>query len=165
MLFRSPETVLKQASNQQFQTGSSFTLGAAVCTLLAPVSVYDDPNNSSIALLVEHGKNRFLFTGDAESAAEADMLEYCQAKEISIQANVYKAGHHGSSSSSHEAFLDAVTPKVTVISCGVDNDYGHPHEETMKRFRDRGIQVFRTDEQGTVVAVSDGEQVMWNVEW
>ena len=154
-----------RASDQQFQTGSSFSLGTAVCTILGPVNVYEDPNNSSIALLVEHGKNRFLFTGDAESMAEADILEYCQVNQISIQANVYKAGHHGSSTSSGDDFLDAVAPKVTVISCGVDNDYGHPHEETMKRFRDRGIQVFRTDEQGTVVAVSDGEQVMWEVEW
>ena len=160
-----PETVLEQASDQQFQAGSNFDLGTAVCTILAPVNVYEDPNNSSIAMLVEHGKNCFLFTGDAESEAEADILEYCQAKKISLQANVYKAGHHGSSTSSHDAFLDAVAPKVTVISCGVNNDYGHPHKETMKRFRDRGIQVFRTDEQGTVVAVSDGEQVMWEVEW
>lgn len=160
-----PATVLEQASDQQFRTGSSFPLGTAVCTILAPVNVYEDPNNSSIALLVEHGKNRFLFTGDAESTAEADIVEYCQAKEISIQASVYKAGHHGSSTSSQDSFLDEVAPQVAVISCGVDNDYGHPHEETMKRFRDRGIQVFRTDEQGTVVAVSDGEQVMWEVEW
>ena len=159
-----PATVLEQASDQQFRTGSSFILGTAVCTLLAPVSVYDDPNNSSIAVLVEHGRNRFLFTGDAEGEAEADMLEYCQAKEISIQANVYKAGHHGSSTSSGDDFLDAVAPQVAVISCGVDNDYGHPHEETMKRFLDRGIHVFRTDEQGTVVAASDGETLVWQVE-
>lgn len=143
------------------QPGSSFTLGTAVCTILGPVDEYEDSNNSSIVLLVEHGNNRFLFTGDAEEEAEADVLEYCNANGISIQADVYKAGHHGSNTSSGDTFLDAVAPKAAVISCGIDNDYGHPHEETLERLHNRGIQVFRTDEQGTVVVVSDGENLVW----
>lgn len=148
-------------SEYAWRAGDTFTLGSAVCTIVAPVDTYDDPNNASIALLIEHGENSFLFTGDAEKEAEKDILENCILSGISLQADVYKAGHHGSSTSSCEELLDMVSPQYTVISCGLDNSYGHPHEETMERFDERGIQVYRTDEQGSIVAVSDGTQITW----
>lgn len=144
-----------------YTVGSSFTLGEAVCTILGPVQQYDDPNNSSIALLVQYGNTRFLFTGDAEEEAESDILAYCADNGISLQADVYKAGHHGSSTSSSETFLMAVDPAWTVISCGKDNSYGHPHTETVERFQMMEIGMYRTDEQGSIVAYSDGESISW----
>ena len=109
------------------------------------------------------GDTGFLFTGDAEKQAERDILEYCADNGISLQADVYKAGHHGSSTSSGDVLLEAVAPAWTVISCGKGNSYGHPHEETLEHFRMRGIQIYRTDEQGSIVAYSDGRDITWEV--
>lgn len=142
------------------QVGSTYSLGDASFTILAPNGTYDTPNNSSIALIVEKGNRRFLFTGDAEEEAERDIL----ANGISIEADVYKAGHHGSRTASTEELLDAVKPEFAVISCGENNDYGIPHEQTMERLKERNIQVYRTDEQGSIVAFCDGEQITWSDE-
>lgn len=144
------------------QAGSVYALGAADFTIIAPVGSYSDPNNSSIGLLLENGETRFLFTGDAEETAEADIVEYCAEAGVDITADVYQAGHHGSSTSSSQALLDAVMPSYAVISCGQDNSYGFPHAEVLNSFRERGIQVFRTDEQGSIIAASDGEHISWN---
>ena len=138
--------------------GDSFMLGSAKVTFIAPNATYDTPNNASLGLLIEHGNNTFLFTGDAEEEAEQDII----SNGINIKADVYHAGHHGSRSSSSENFLDAVSPSFSVISCGEDNSYGHPHAQTLNSFRSRNIQVFRTDEQGTIVATSDGNKITWN---
>lgn len=138
--------------------GSVWSLGEAKITILAPNDTYSDPNNSSIALLVENGGNRFLFTGDGEEKAEKDILD----NGISVSADVYKAGHHGSKTASGEAFVDAVSPQTAVVSCGEGNSYGHPHAQTMNTFRVRGIDVYRTDEQGSVIAISDGNTITWN---
>lgn len=99
-----------------------------------------------------------MFTGDMEEQAEADILQ----GKVSLQADVLKVGHHGSSSSSSEAFLEAVSPSYAVISCGEDNSYGHPHSQTLNVLRKMGVQVFRTDEQGTITASSDGSKITWN---
>lgn len=139
--------------------GETYSLGEASFTIIAPNKDYgNDLNNSSVGILLEHGDNRFLLTGDAEEEAEADIL----ANGIDISADVYKAGHHGSNTASTEEFLNAVNPDYAVISCGEENSYGHPHAEVLNRFRSMGIDVFRTDEQGTIVAVSDGMEITWN---
>lgn len=138
--------------------GESFELGDAVCTVLAPLGGYEDANNNSIVLKVEHGENTFLFMGDAEEEEEADILR----SDAEVDADVLKIGHHGSRSSSSQKFLKAVSPEYAVISCGEDNSYGHPHAETLNNLRAMGVDVFRSDEQGTIVAVSDGSQITWN---
>ena len=97
--------------------------------------------------MVQNGNNRFLFTGDCEAEAEADLI----ASGADLSADVYLAGHHGSDTASSQAFMDAVSPSYAVISCGEGNSYGHPHAEVLNRFRSMGIQVFRTDEQGSVM--------------
>lgn len=140
------------------QVGDTYTLGNASFTILAPVKEYADSNNASIALMVQNGNNRFLFTGDCEAEAEADLI----ASGADLSADVYLAGHHGSDTASSQAFMDAVSPSYAVISCGEGNSYGHPHAEVLNRFRSMGIQVFRTDEQGSVVAESDGTGITWN---
>lgn len=140
------------------ETGSRFQLGDASFTILAPAKQYSDPNNASVALLLQNGENSFLFTGDAEEEAEKVML----TGETSVRADVYQAGHHGSRSSSSIEFMQAVNPTYAVISCAEGNTYGHPHAQTLNRFRERGMQIFRTDEQGSIVAVSDGAEITWN---
>lgn len=140
------------------QVGDTFALGNASFTILAPVKEYADSNNASIALMVQNGNNRFLFTGDCEAEAEADLI----ASGADLSADVYLAGHHGSDTASSQAFMDAVSPTYAVISCGEGNSYGHPHAEVLNRFRSMGIQVFRTDEQGSVIAESDGTGITWN---
>ena len=140
------------------EPGSQYTLGNATITFIAPNDTYDAPNNSSIALVVDHGENSFLFTGDCEEGAEQDILEAGHY----VDCDVFKLGHHGSSTSNSEAFLNAVTPVYGVISCEEGNSYGHPHAEPLNRLRAMGTLLFRTDEQGTIIASSDGEKITWN---
>ena len=138
--------------------GGKYTLGSAEFTILAPNKTYSDPNNSSLGLIIKNGENSFLFTGDAEEDAESDIL----ANKISIDADVYQVGHHGSKTASSKALLKAVNPTYAVISCGEDNSYGHPHAETLNNLRTMGVKVFRTDEQGSIIATSDGKDITWN---
>lgn len=141
------------------EPGDVYTLGTAQFTVLAPIGKYESGNENSIAIRLVHGGNSFLFTGDAESESESDMLTSGRL----LASDVYKVAHHGSSSANSELFLLAVNPEYAVISCGVDNEYGHPHSEVLNRLRAMGTKVFRTDEQGTVVAVSDGSGITFNM--
>lgn len=138
--------------------GEQYRLGDAEFTILAPSQMREDSNNNSIALMLTHGNNTFLFTGDAEEDEESDIVKL----DLPAGIDVYKTGHHGSKSSSSEELLNAITPKYAVISCGEGNKYGHPHAQTLNNFRMMGIQVFRTDEQGTIAASSNGEEITWN---
>jgi beta-lactamase superfamily II metal-dependent hydrolase len=123
---------------------------------LAPNSDhYEDLNNYSAVLRITFGKVSFLLTGDAEAVSEAEMLKSGQ----DLQATVLKVGHHGSTSSTTSAFLKAVSPKYAVISVGVNNDYGHPAQVTLNKLANAGVQVYRTDQDGTIVATSDGDTV------
>lgn len=139
--------------------GNTYTLGNAVFTIIAPNRNYEGENNSSIGILLTHGNNKFLFTGDAEEEAEIDIV----SNGINLDCNVYKAGHHGSKTSSSPALLAAATPEYVVVSCEENNGYGHPHAEPMNAFRSLGIKLFRTDEQGTIIAASDGTNLVWNM--
>ena len=140
------------------RVGDTYRLGNAEFTILSPDRNYDGSNDNSVAIILTHGKNSFLFTGDAEEAAEADM----QKNGISLAADVYQVGHHGSRTASSLSFLEAVSPAYAVISCGEGNSYGHPHAEVLNHLRAMGTKVFRTDEQGTVTAISNGEKITWN---
>lgn len=139
--------------------GASYTLGSAVFTVIGPSETYEDTNNSSVSIILSHGNRSFLFTGDAEAEAEQDMAE----SDHVLDVDVYKAGHHGSSTSSGDALLKAYTPEYAVISCGEGNPYGHPHEEALNRLQARGIQIYRTDQQGTITVTSDGTNLVWNL--
>lgn len=119
---------------------------------------YDDLNDYSAVIKLTYGKSSFLFTGDAEKLSE---------KEISadIKCDVLKVAHHGSNSSSSEDFIMRASPKYAVISCGANNEYGHPHDEVTSLLEKSGIEIFRTDRQGTIEAISDGEKIEFNFEY
>lgn len=130
--------------------------GGAVLTVLAPNGEdYGDLNNYSVVLRLTYGEDSFLFTGDAEEASEEEMLSL----DWPLTATVLKCGHHGSETSTSPAFLDAVSPQYAVISCGVDNDYGHPDAVTLEKLEAAGAEVFRTDRQGSILASTEGSGV------
>ncbi len=134
-------------------------LGDAKCTILAPISeTYEDTNNYSIVIRLEHGNNSFLFTGDAEEVVEKEMIN----SGVNLQSTVLKIGHHGSNSSTSKEFLEKVNPKYGVITVGVDNDYGHPRQDVMDKLKEKNVEVYRTDENGTVIATSDGSIIKFN---
>lgn len=118
-------------------------------------SSYDNLNNYSPIIKISYKETSFLFTGDAEKLSEKEVLE----KGYAIQSDVLKIGHHGSSSSTSKEFLNKVNPKMAVISVGKNNDYGHPHKETISSLKNKGIKYFRTDEEGTITLESDGKTV------
>ncbi len=140
--------------------GNSYELGTAVFTVLSPKKYYEKDNNNSVCILLRFGERSFLFTGDAEKEAEEDMMN----GDICVEADVYKVGHHGSATSTTEAFLAAVNPSCVVISCGSGNLYGHPHEQVMELLKEKNVQIFRTDCQGTVVLTCNGTEIMWDTE-
>ena len=133
--------------------GTVWQLGSATVTMLGPVAQYSETNDTSIVLRVDYGATSFLLTGDMESDAERDLVN----SGANLKADVLQVGHHGSSTSTSYLFLNAVLPEMGVISCGVNNKYGHPHEETLSILRDAGVDVYRTDLLGTVVIGSDGQ--------
>lgn len=138
--------------------GDTFTLGEASVTVVAVNSVPEDTNNTSIVIRIVYGDTSFLFTGDAEQETEEKILESGQ----DIESTVLKVGHHGSSTSTSQAFLDAVSPTYAVISCGKDNSYGHPHNETLAKLASAGVEVLRTDELGDIYCTSDGTEVTFS---
>ena len=140
------------------EAGKEYSLGEAKITILGPVSDYsDDLNNTSIVLRLTYGRTAFMFTGDAEKKAEQDMLTKFPASYF--RADVLKLGHHGSSNSTSDGWFFAVSPEYAVISCGRNNDYGHPHREILSLLKKNGTTYFRTDTDGSIVMSSDGESV------
>jgi competence protein ComEC len=130
--------------------------GCLQATFTAPCSSgYDSLNNYSAVVKIQYGSTSFLLTGDAEDLSEKEML----ASGMNLQADVLKVGHHGSSSSTTPAFLKSVSPEYAVILVGAANDYGHPHQETLDNLADAGVIIYRTDEEGTIIFVSDGMSV------
>ena len=143
--------------------GDVVNLGSAKITILGPVKSYADPNDTSIVCRLDYGETSFLFTGDMETGAENDMLDFWGSK-VNWEVDVLKVGHHGSNTSSGYRLLNELNAAYGIISVGKDNDYGHPHDEPMSRFRQAGMTILRTDEMGTVLAVSDGKEITltWN---
>ena len=133
--------------------GTTWPLGGATVTMVGPVAQYSDTNDTSIMLRIEYGSTSFLLTGDMEKTAETDLVN----SGVNLRADVLQVGHHGSSTSTGYLFLNSVLPEMAVISCGVNNKYGHPHEETLSILRDAGVDVYRTDLQGTITIGSDGQ--------
>ncbi len=139
--------------------GDTLDFGEVSVTVLGPVKSYAEANNTSIVLMVEYGVTRFLFTGDMETQAENDMLDYW-GEEFDWGADVLKVGHHGSETSTGYRFLNAVMPDYGVISVGKDNFYGHPDEAPLSRLSDAEVILLRTDRLGHVICTTDGQELI-----
>ena len=129
----------------------------------------DDLNTNSLVLRISYGTIDFLMTGDLGGEGEDALIR----SGYPLEAEVLKIGHHGSSSSTSPALLRQVSPETGVLFAGVDNPYGHPHRETLALLKERGVTLYRTDRDGTVVVRTDGlsysvktetnDKGMWNV--
>lgn len=128
--------------------------------VLAPVADYDDLNNYSVVIRLDYGTTSYLFTGDAESKAEKGILK----SGADVDADVMKMGHHGSSTSNSEDYLEAVSPDICIIQCGVGNSYGHPHAETIEKIEEMGAKWYSNDRNGTIIVYSDGESIQVKTE-
>lgn len=131
-----------------------YTLGSATIDILAVN--YGEEDNSSIVLLITYGKNKFLFTGDMDSAEEGYL---CDTYQDELNVDVLKVAHHGSNTSSSYRFIRMLMPKYAMISVGKDNSYGHPNEEVLSRLKDADTEIYRTDLNGTITVTSDGENI------
>lgn len=117
-------------------------------------------NNSSIIVKVTHGEDEMLFAGDTEFEAEKEILK----KNYDLEADLFKANHHGSSGSNSYVWLKEANPQYVVIQSETGNKYGHPHEEALSRFNDVGAIIYRNDTMGTIIAYSSGNEITFNVE-
>lgn len=133
--------------------GETYSYGEMKLEIFAPLRDYDNLNDMSAVSRISYGDTSVMFTGDATTTVERDLLK----KNINYSATVLNVGHHGSKTSSSEAWLRAVNPKYAVICCGVNNDYGHPHSLITKRLEEFGIEYFETDLLGTIVFESDSK--------
>jgi competence protein ComEC len=126
---------------------------AEVLNPLTPLAVPGEKDNDrSLVLRLRHGRNSILFAGDAEEAAESAMCR----RIADLSADILKAGHHGSRTSTSDRFLTRVNPQVAIISAGRRNSFGHPHQTVLSRLARRGIRAFRTDRHGAISIASDG---------
>ena len=133
--------------------GESFGLGDAQFQIVGPDNYnHGDDNDCSISIRMQYGSISCILTGDSTESVESYMI----SNGLMIDSDIYIVGHHGSSSSSSDAFLDAVSPKYAFISVGIDNSYGHPTERVLSSLKKRNIDLFRSDVQGSVTAFSDG---------
>jgi competence protein ComEC len=140
------------------KAGTKIDLGEEITAVfLSPsASSYEELNNYSAVLKLTYQNTSFLFTGDAEAEVEKELL----ASDANLSSTVLKVAHHGSDSSSTADFLKAVQPDIAVISVGQDNTYGHPSTKVINRLQKAKAQILRTDVHGTVVLVSDGQDVV-----
>ena len=138
--------------------GDTYEFGTGSFTVMAPSGISKNSNDNSVVIRLVNGNNGFLFMGDAEETSEQDMISTGK----SLDCDVLCLGHHGSASSTSWDLLEASTPSWAVVSCGKGNSYGHPTAQTMEKLSDMNIPVFRTDNQGTVIAVSNGSTITWN---
>lgn len=144
------------------ETGVSVPIKGVTASFVGPVIDYpaDDQNDSSAVLRLAYGQTSFLFTGDIEQKAENDILTFHPA----LKTDVLKVAHHGSDSSTSDAFLAAVAPKYAVISVGKNNSYGHPTQTVLGKLQAAKTGIYRTDLKGTVVATSNGKAITFKTE-
>lgn len=126
--------------------------------VLSPSYIQDESNLNSIVFKLDYINKSFLFTGDAEIPNEVDLISSFNLEEVDF----LKVGHHGSSSSTDENFLEAISPDVAAISCGYKNQYGHPHRKVLANLSKNNILTYRTDLQGDIVFYSDGYTIFAN---
>lgn len=144
------------------EAGTIYNIGSAAFKILAPVDADSvdptDKNNYSIVIRMVYGDTAFMFTGDAETKSETALMKLFGTDDL--HCDVFKIGHHGSTTSTSVKFLKAINPSIAVISCGKDNSYGHPKKEILDRIAEyTNAEILRTDELGTIIITSDGKSV------
>ncbi len=148
------------------KAGVTISFGTATYEVVGPAldanTIYEENNSNSIIVRVTHGNDTFLFTGDATGEEIDDII----LAGYVLSAQVLKAAHHGSAADgcNSRTLFSAVNPETVVISCGIWNDYGHPHGAILDRIRDRGCNLYRTDLQGTISCTSTGNGIIWDMD-
>lgn len=134
------------------RAGETFDIGKLALEVLYPEEVTGKVNEESIAMKITYGDIQFVFTGDAGVKEEQRMID----RGADLDAEILHMGHHGSNTSTSQAFLKAVSPEIAIYSAGIDNSYGHPHAEVIAAAENAGAEVYGTDVQGTVIVKTDG---------
>lgn len=156
--------LIKQITDGNYEleyskAGNEYYLGDAKIQIVWQSELEQDSvNNYSNIIKVSFGNMDVLMTGDAETEIEEEVLQ----SGVQIDAEILKVGHHGSDTSSSDEFLDAINPDYGLISCKVGNKYEHPTKNTMEKLQQREIEVYRTDECGTVIATITSNGVSFN---
>lgn len=132
----------------------TFSYGEMKMEIFAPLRDYEDLNDMSAVTRISYGDTSVMFMGDATATVEKDLLK----KNIDYSATILNVGHHGSKTSTSESWLKAVDPEYAVICCGLNNDYGHPHQSVVNRLEEFGIKTYRTDLLGTIVFESNSKE-------
>lgn len=150
---RAIDAILRSDANYvEPRRGETYEIGSLTIEVLHPEDIDGNLNEGSIAARFIYGNIVFLFTGDAERRSELEML-----KEVkNLKAHIFHLGHHGSSTSNTPEFLDAIQPETVIYSAGIDNDYGHPHDEVIEELQNRKIPIYGTDQHGTILVITDG---------
>ena len=143
------------------RSGEIYTIGSARLEVLNPEYINDNFHEGCISLRVVYGNVSFLFTGDIESKTERDIVN----RHDDITSTVLQLGHHGSRTSSSSLFLQAVKPQIAIYSAAADNQYGHPHDETIENLLSFGVDVLGTDIYGTIRLITDGVQILIEKEY
>lgn len=138
----------------------SFDIGEGKLTILGPTKEYSDQNNMSIVARFDFGETSFLFTGDAETKPEGDLV----SSGAQLDADVLKVGHHGSNTSSSKKFIQAVSPDYAIIEVGAGNEYNHPSDDTIDTLNQIGAEVYRTDLNGCITVTTDGKEITLETE-
>ncbi len=159
------EKFLKSVKNKGLKItaakpGDNYTIGECSLEILAPVEKYDDLNNFSAAAMLTHGENKFFFSGDIEKKAEKDIIKTGRLTEV----DVYKAAHHGSSTSNCKDILEILDPDYAVIMCGDGNSYNHPNSDVVERISKYTDMIFRTDLDGTIIFTSSEDGLSYKTE-
>ncbi|PRO66665.1 MBL fold metallo-hydrolase [Alkalicoccus urumqiensis] len=134
------------------RAGDVFDLGPLEIDVLHPSSLSGNLNDDSLAVRMVYGEVSVLLTGDVEASGEEAML----SRGKPVDADIFQLGHHGSNTSTTQAFLDAVSPETAIVSYGADNSYGHPHAEVVERVEASGADLYGTADHGTIVVTTDG---------
>ena len=143
------------------QPGYDFMLGDADVKIVGPWrNDYSSDNDLSLCFHILYGNCSFLVCGDAQQESEMDLVNSGE----DLRSDVYVVDHHCSHTSSMDAFLDVIAAQYAVISCGKDNGYGHPSMEALQRLQNHGVSMFRTDQQGTIIAYTDGSKVWFDID-
>ena len=145
----------KSVPVEEAKPGAVYTLGTAQLTVLAPLSESDEANNISVVTRLTFGERCFLFMGDAETDVEGELLTAGRP----LSADVIKVGHHGSNTSSSQAFLTKVDPDYAIVPCGKGNSYGHPHDEVLTRLDKMDVNIYRADVHGHITVSTDGKDL------